>query len=81
MNASAKNLELQRELGEKQAELTDMQKSAMSAHKQVVRAQRSFNARNSVPEKKEKKAADTLPKEEAAPIPEEVSLDEIKIEQ
>ena len=79
LNANAKNIELQRELGERQAELSEMQKSVASAHKQLFRTQRAFNAKHSIPEKKEKKTEDKPAEELSQPLPEEVSLDEIKV--
>jgi len=75
INAGTKNAELQHELNERQSELLDMQKSVMSAHKQLVRAQRSFNAKNSIPEKKERK---TVSKTELESVADEVESDEIK---
>lgn len=80
INATTKTAELQRDLSEKQTELTDMQKSVISAHKQLFRAQRAFNIKNSIPERKEKKTAAPTSEEEAKPIPDEVSLDEIRAE-
>lgn len=74
MNTSLKNIEIQRELGERQAELLEMQKSVMSSHKQLFRAQRSFNVKNSIPEKREKKT------EEKSEMPDATALDEIKAE-
>lgn len=81
--SNAKNIELQRELTEKQTEVSALQKSAIAEHKQLARSLRSKNkARNqqnpiSTEANKIIENADSADK---IPLPEEVELDELKVE-
>lgn len=87
IGSSARTVELQRELTERQSELNSLQKSAMSEHKQLARALRNkakaHADKKELPKKEEGESslsqiADNIV--ENAELPEEVVLDELKVE-
>ena len=78
-----KNVELQRELTERQAEVSTLQKSIVSEHRQLARSVRSKNKTDRPKKALSAEANEIIEKSESekkAPIPEEVELDKLKLE-